>query len=451
MPQSAVTVTCPRCNEPIELTEALAAPMLASARAEFNAKLQARQQELTREMAAQTAAAEKAKRDADTERQALAKEKATLEQQRREEEQRLQTEVQRRTEEGVQKQLAGEKKRIAEDEQRRAQARFAEELAVRDRDAREKDERIAKLSARAGELAKEQAEFRKREQEFADKERDFELRLQTEVSGQLAQVRAVAADQAEERLRLEMQDKERANADLRKQIEELQRRAQQGSQQAQGETLEVVLEDQLRRKFPFDLIEPVAKGESGADVLQIVRDETGRECGRILWESKRTRNWSPAWLGKLRTDQRSAQADMAVLISQAMPPDIQHFSEVEGVWVSSLACTVPVASALRASLLQLGGYRRASEGQQTKSELVYAYLTGPRFRARIETIAERWQEMQDDLNAEKKATLKRWAKRESQLHQLLESTSGMYGDLQGIAGRDVVEIQALEEPLLLES
>ena len=209
--------------------------------------------------------------------------------------------------------------------------------------------------------------------------------------------------------------------------------------------------DQLRRQFPFDELQPVPTGEFGGDTLQVVRDSSGRECGRILWEFKRTKSWQAAWVPKLKGDQRAACADLAVLISQAMPPNIQHFNELDGVWVSSLSCTLPVASALRATLLQIASQRRNSEGQQTKTELVYAYLTGPRFRGRIEAIAERWSEMQKDLHDEKRATMKRWAKRESQLHTLAESTTGIYGDLQGIAGRDLVEIQALGDSLLLDS
>lgn len=193
------------------------------------------------------------------------------------------------------------------------------------------------------------------------------------------------------------------------------------------------------------------KGEFGGDTLHVVRDSSGRECGRILWEFKRTKGWQAAWLPKLKSDQRAARAEIAVIVSQAMPPDVQHFSEIDGIWVSSLGCTLPVATALRATLLQLAGQRRNADGQQTKSALVYSYLTGPQFRGRIQAIAERWSEMQKDLADERKATMKRWSKRESQLHTLLESTAGIYGDLQGIAGRDLAEIQALGDTLLLEN
>ena len=169
-----------------------------------------------------------------------------------------------------------------------------------------------------------------------------------------------------------------------------------------------------------------------------------------MWEFKRTKNWNAGWVPKLKADQRESQADVAVLVSQAVPAEIQHFDTLDGVWVSSISCAVPVGSAVRESLLQLARHKIAADGQQTKSELVYQYLIGPRFRGRIEAIAERWTEMHRDLADEKKATTKRWAKRETQLNTLLTSTAGIYGDLQGIAGKDVAEIEALSDTLLLE-
>jgi len=310
--------------------------------------------------------------------------------------------------------------------------------------------RTERLSAKLTTAQQGEADLKRREREFQDREREIPLKVEQEVSERLDQVRAAAASEASERLSLQLSEKERQIKDLATKLEEASRKAQQGSQQSQGETLELLLEDQLRRQFPFDELQPVPKGEFGGDTVHIVRDSSGRECGRILWEFKRTKIWQSAWLPKLRGDQRSARADLAVIVSQAMPPDVQHFNEVDGVWISSLSCTIPVATALRASLLQLAGQRRNAEGQQAKSELLYAYLMGAQFRGRIEAIAERWSEMQKDLADEKKATMRRWAKREAQLHTLLDSTAGIFGDVQGIAGRDLAEIQALSETLLLE-
>ena len=452
------TAACPKCGSPVPFTEALAAPLLEATRAEYENKLrvqrddlQRQQQELgRRERAAEEARQQLEKREADLKRKAD-EARAEIGPQRAQ----LAAEVARQTEAEVVKQLAErlavEKKLITEAEERRAAQRFADELAERNLDQKEQAERIERLQAKLAASQMSEAELKRREQEFQDRERELPLRIEREVSGQLDQVRAAAASEAEQRLTLQLSDKDRTIRDLATKLEEASRKAQQGSQQAQGETLELVLEDQLRRHFPFDELQPVPKGEFGGDTLHVVRDSSGRECGRILWEFKRTKVWQAGWLPKLRGDQRSARADLAVLVTQAMPPDVQHFNELDGVWVSSLGCTLPVATALRASLLQLASQRRTAEGQQTKSELVYAYLTGPQFRGRIEAIAERWSEMQKDLADEKKATLKRWAKRDSQLNTLLESTAGIYGDLQGIAGRDLAEIQALGDTLLLTS
>lgn len=452
------TAACPNCGSAVPLTEALAAPLLEATRAEYETKLRAQQerflsqqQELgARERAADEAQQQLARRESELKRKADDA-RAEIGNQRAQ----LATEVAQRTEAAVTKQLAErlavERKFIVEAEQRRAAERLADDLAERERDRREQGERIERLEAKLTASQRAEAELKRREQEFQDRERELPLQIEREVSGRLDQVRATAANEAEQRLGLQLSDKDRTIRDLATKLEEASRKAQQGSQQAQGETLELVLEDQLRRHFPFDELQPVPKGEFGGDTLHVVRDSSGRECGRILWEFKRTKVWQAGWLSKLRGDQRSARADLAVIVTQAMPPDVQHFNEVDGVWVSSLGCTLPVATALRASLLQLAGQRRNAEGQQTKSELVYAYLMGPQFRGRIEAIAERWSEMQKDLADEKKATLKRWAKRESQLNTLLESTAGIYGDLQGIAGRDLAEIQALGDTLLLTS
>lgn len=202
----------------------------------------------------------------------------------------------------------------------------------------------------------------------------------------------------------------------------------------------------------FGAIVPVVaesrKGEFGGDFLKRVVNPAGQVCGSILWETKRTRTWSDGWLSKLKGDLRAAKADLAVIVSHALPRDIETFVQMEGVWVTGPKCAMPVAMRLREGLVLMNGVRAAGEGQQTKSALMYDYLTGPRFRHRIEAVVEKFSEMQDDLAGERKATMKRWAKREQQLHTVLDPTAGLYGDLQGIAGRSMLEIEALEAPLL---
>ena len=248
-----------------------------------------------------------------------------------------------------------------------------------------------------------------------------------------------------------MKEKEETITAMQKQIEDLKRRAEQGSQQLQGEVQELELENLLRAKFPFDTIEPVPKGEFGGDALQRVVSASGQPngtVGTILWESKRTKNWSDGWLVKLREDQRTAKAEVAVLVSQVLPKGVESFDVVDGVWVTSPRAVLPVATVLRHTLLQVSTARQVSEGQQTKTEMVYQYLTGPRFRHRVEAIVEAFSSMQEDLAAEKKAIQRQWAKREIQLNNVLQSTAGMYGDLQGIAGKSLQEIEGLELPAL---
>jgi hypothetical protein len=268
------------------------------------------------------------------------------------------------------------------------------------------------------------------------------------VQAGLTAVRDKAKQETEAALSLRVREKEEQIAAMQRQIEDLKRRAEQGSQQLQGEAQELALEALLRQRFGRDLIEPVPKGEFGGDLIQRVIGPAGQVAGSILWEAKRTKNWSDGWLSKLREDQRTAKAEVAMIVSQALPRGVQTFDYIDGVWVTDPKCAVAVAVALRESLLALSVARLAGEGQQTKMDMIYRYLTGPRFRHRIEAVVERFSEMQADLDRERKAMTRLWAKREEQIHGVVETMAGLYGDLQGIAGRSLHEIAGLEVPLL---
>jgi hypothetical protein len=188
----------------------------------------------------------------------------------------------------------------------------------------------------------------------------------------------------------------------------------------------------------------VPKGEFGGDVLHRVLGPAGQSCGAILWESKRTKAWNDGWLAKLRDDQRTAKAEIALIFSSALPKGVETFDLIDSVWVAEPRFAIPLAIALREFLINLAGSRQAQEGQQTKMELVYHYLTGPQFRHRIDAIVERFTDMRDDLDRERKTMMRMWAKREEQLKGVLDSTAGLYGDLQGIAGRAMQEIESLD-------
>ncbi|MFN5716801.1 MAG: DUF2130 domain-containing protein, partial [Bradyrhizobium sp.] len=204
----------------------------------------------------------------------------------------------------------------------------------------------------------------------------------------------------------------------------------------------------LKSRFPMDVIEPVGKGELGADMIQQVNGQLGQPAGIILWETKRTKAWSDGWLAKLRDDQRRSGADVALIVSHTLPKHIEHFDLVDGIWVAHPRCALPVAVALRQALVDVSSSRLVQQGQQTKMEQVYHYLTGTKFKQRVEAVVEKFNDMRDDLDRERKFMGRQWAKRETQILAVVDSTVGMVGDLQAIAGKAMPEIPSLDVQLL---
>jgi hypothetical protein len=414
------TITCPNCGTEIKLTESLAAPLLASTKQDYEAKLSAKNAEIARREKAVSEQTE-----------ALAEAKAKLDQQ---------------VTDQVEERLRKDRTRIVAEESKKAKLAAANDLEQKTNEIEGLQDILKQRDERLAEAQKAQTDFLKKQRELDDARRELDLTVEKRVQDGLETVRHKAVQDAEESLRLKVAEKEQTIASMSRQIEDLRRKAEQGSQQLQGEVQELELETLLRGKFPFDAIDPVPKGEFGGDVLQRVVSPNGQSCGVILWESKRTRNWSDGWLAKLREDQRAAKADLSVIVSQVLPRDIETFDIRDGVWIVHPRCIVPIATLLRDLLVQVSTARQIAVGQQTKTELIYQYLTGPRFRQRVEAIVEAFSCMQEDLDKEKKAILKQWAKREAQIDNVMKATVGMYGDLQGIAGKSLEEIEGLELP-----
>ena len=408
------TVVCPQCKSEIKLTESLAAPLLESIRRDYDQRLSQKD-------------ADVAKREALLNERAasLEKAKAAVDQQ-------------------VAQKLDQERARIAAEEQRKAKLTLGNDLDQKIKEIGTLNAVLKQQNEKLAEAQQAQAEVLRKQRELDDTKRELELTIEKRVQADLASEREKARKEAEEDLKLKVMEKDQTITAMQKQIEELKRRAEQGSQQLQGEVQELELEALLAARFPRDTIQPVAKGEFGGDVLHRVIGPLNQPCGTILWESKRTKNWSDGWLPKLREDQRAAKAEVAVIISQALPKDLETFGFVDGVWVADPKVALPVAMALRQSLIEVASVRQASEGQQTKMEMVYGYLTGPRFRQRVQAIVEAFSSMKEDLDREKKAITRQWAKREEQIDRVMQATVGMYGDLQGIAGRTLQEIEGLE-------
>ncbi len=411
------TIICPNCKTEIRLTESLAAPLIAATRRQFEQQLSQKDEEILKR--------EQGVREQEKQ---IAEAKRTLDEQ---------------VSDQVATQLKAERARVMAEEAKKAKLASAAELEAKALELSELQEVLKIRNEKLAEAQNAQAELIKKQRELDDAKRELELTVEKRVQDGLTEVRAAAKREAEDGLKLKVAEKDQTITSMQQTIEELKRKAEQGSQQLQGEVQELELENLLHTKFPFDSIEPVAKGEFGGDVLQRVVSQSGQACGAILWESKRTKNWSDGWLTKLREDQRAAKAEISILVSQVLPKGVEAFDVVDGVWVTSPRAALPVATALRHTLLQVGMARQVGEGQQTKTEMVYQYLTGPRFRQRVEAIVEAFSAMKEDLDKERKVIMKQWAKREEQIERVMGATVGMYGDLQGIAGKSLQEIEGL--------
>lgn len=311
----------------------------------------------------------------------------------------------------------------------------ADQIALQER-VKEQDVKL-----RAAQAA--QAAGMKREQELKDKEAEIDLTVQKMIAAERDALVERLSKDADEKAALKVAEQAQMIDGMKKQIEALKQKSEQGSMQTQGEAAEMVLEEMLAQAFPLDGFSPIAKGVGGADVRQDVM-ANGVVAGRILWESKRTKNWTAGWLAKLRDDQRASGCEVAVITSVALPDGVDSFGIVDGIWVCAPRYAVPLATSLRHGLIEVAGAKGRAMGQETKMEMIYDYLTGTQFKQRVDAIVERFEDMQDNLRKERVFIEKQWALRAKQIDLVIASTVGMHGDLQGIAGRSMPEIASLD-------
>lgn len=304
------------------------------------------------------------------------------------------------------------------------------------KDAQEEKERNKRLLKQLEILTGDIRDLRRKDEER-------ELEMKKKIAEEESKIRDEARKKAFEEHDLKDREKDQNYAVALKQIEELKTKLQQGSQQAQGESLELALEEILRKEFPMDVIEEVKKGQRGADITQRVVDKKGKECGVILWESKNAQ-WQNDWPAKLREDQRQAKADLAILVVTAPPKGIEHYAYDNGVWICVRQFMVPLAMSLRYGLVRLNFERETHVGKDEKKEILYQYINSLEFRHRMEAIIEAFGGMQDEVEREKRWFQTKWARQEKQLRKVIDHTQGMYGDLQGVVGTSLPELKVHE-------
>lgn len=316
-------------------------------------------------------------------------------------------------------------------EKKRKEEEFLKEKEILElalKKERERSERSEKI----------ELELRKERELMESERRVFEIEKQRKMDEERGKIRAEAEKSTQDIYEKKLREKEEALNSVNRQLIEAQRKANQGSQQTQGEVLELQLEDFLKQNFPYDVIEAVPKGVNGADIIERVFSNSMKECGSIVWEIKSTKNFTEGWVQKLKEDMRSVNGEIAVLVTEAMPKDIVNFGYRDGIWICNKESVMGIASALRIQIIEVALAKASLVGKNEKLEILYKYLSGTEFKHKVETMVENFKMMKEDLDKEKRMMNKMWASREKQIEQVVISTATMHGDLQGLLGGGVL-------------
>lgn len=294
------------------------------------------------------------------------------------------------------------------------------------------------------EARQKELEFLKKEQELKNKEAELDIQLQKKLNDERNNLLNVIQKQEQERNALKFKEFEKQIEDQKKLIDEMKRKSEQGSMQRQGEVQELALEEMLKSTFPFDIIEEVGKGIKGADCMQFVRDSNGRECGKIIYESKRTKAFTNEWIEKLKNDMRAQSADIAIIVTETMPKDMDNFGMKDGVWICDYNEIKSLAFVLRDGLIKINNALVSQDNKGDKMQMLYNFLTGNEFKQQIEAIVEGFSALKEGIGKERIQMEKLWKEREKQLEKVLLNTSHFYGSVKGIAGNAIGDIKTLE-------
>jgi len=334
-----------------------------------------------------------------------------------------------------------EKEKIWTIAQQKAKEKINLELLDLQKASQEKDEKLKEMQVH-------ELELRKQKRDIEEREKNLEIEFQRKIDNEIKEISKKVKNESDEEGRLKLAEKDKQMKQMRKTIDDLKRKSEQGSTQIQGDVQENDIKILLQNNFPVDSIEDVPTGIKGADIIQKIHSSLGREVGVILWESKNTKGWSNDWVKKLKDDQILAKADFCILVSQILPEGVSSFTYKDGVWICGYKFIIPLVTVLRHSLGEIYQIRQSVVGKDIKMEYLYNYLCGNEFRGKIENIVSAFSGMQLDLEVEKRAMQKIWKKREKEIERVIINTSGMYGDLQGIVGASLPAIQSLELPVI---
>lgn len=402
-------IACPNCDHEFEIEEALTGKLRSEMEAQYKEKLQVEIEK------------QKAKED-----RLKAKEKQIAQQQ---------SELDELLKKKLQEALIQKEKEIS------AQVRegYEEELKqLRNQTEAQREQNLK--------LRREKILLQEKEQQLKEKEEELELKMKESIQKERDEIIRKTKEQQASEFKLKELEYKKQLEDQKKLVDEMKRKAETGSQQLQGEVQELAIEDILSRSFPFDRVEEVTKGYRGADCQQFVVNELQQECGSIIYESKRTKNWSNDWLSKLKQDQVQAKADIAVIVTETMPNDMDRMGQIDGVWVCRFGELKSVVAILRQVLLETQKVKVGQQNKGEKMELLYDYLTSNEFVQNIKRIKENYDEMRMGLTKEQNAMRKLWKAREKQIDAVQTNLSYLFGSITGIAGKEIDTAGVLELP-----
>ncbi|MGN6510876.1 MAG: DUF2130 domain-containing protein [Chitinophaga sp.] len=378
-----------------------------------------------------------AKNQMENERRQIAQDRQLILQQRQQQEEELNKRLQTEKIKLQEDMTAAIRKDVAAD--------FENQLQLLRQNQQDSEEKLKEARQREFEFLKKTQELQNREQEL---ELSLQKKLMEERTRLMEQIRKDEAERSnlkDTEYQMRLKEMEKQLEDQRRLAEEMRRKAEQGSMQLQGEVQELALEEMLRATFPFDAVCEVGKGVRGADCIQTVRNQYGQECGRIIYESKRTSSFSPEWIEKLKADMRSQGADVAVLVTRTMPANMDRFGEREGIWVCSFHEVKSLTYVLRDAIMKIYNSAKSQENKGDKMHLLYHYLTSGEFAEQWSAIREGFRAMKTSIQKEREAMEKLWRAREKQLEKVLLNAAHIKGSIEGIAGSDSVDLRLLDE------
>lgn len=401
------TIKCPNCHHEFPIGNALASEIESDIKARYKKRFAEDQQKLEQEKVAITKQAELLKQQAENQ------------------------------EEIINSKLRLAKKQLEEEAIKKAASEMDVRLQMLNKELTEKSQKLK-------ESQQKELELLQKEQKIKEREESLKLEMEKQIIERQKEIEERVRKVEYERNEMRFKEYEKKLADNLELIETMKRKSEQGSMQLQGEVQEMALEELLRASFPFDTIEEVAKGIKGADCVQIVRNGMAQVCGKIIYESKRTRAFTNEWIEKLKVDMRAQQADIAIIVTETLPKDMSTFGYKDGVYICRFSEVKALAFVLRESLVKLTTMLVSQENKGDKMQMLYNYLTGTEFRQNIEAVVEGFSALKEGIGKEKMQMEKIWKEREKQLEKVLLNTVQFYGSIKGIAGSAVADIKMLE-------